>query len=335
MARCLISFGANIGHSADTISQAVDQLRSRLSNGLKQFEMSRLFRTPAVGGPAGQPPFINAVAALEVERLSAWDMWRAVRDVEQALGRVRIERWEARRIDLDVLLFEDEIIWTQSFKLPHPRMVMRRFILEPALDVAAQWREPVSAMTIDELARRLRSGASSIALVADNLLQAQGLLERAAAVSRSIWQTPRVIAPAPTTNAVGPRGALASAAAFTVKPTVAPTDARWLGLVPAQALRSATSVQLEPSPKLVFVLAEAVQATDAAWEDVHRRLAAWLGLAGWDELAKQREGQHKQSACLWPLSGPRYLLSSDDLSWTEHEIVAAMEAMDCPVEVAS
>src|SRR5688500_11783299 len=120
MAQCLISFGANLGQPAETIQQATRQLQERLSKGLRDFRLSRLFRTPAVGGPSGQPPFINAVAALQIEELSAWDVWHAVRETEHALGRVRMERWEARRIDLDVLMFDDQRIWTQHFKLPHP-----------------------------------------------------------------------------------------------------------------------------------------------------------------------------------------------------------------------
>jgi hypothetical protein len=71
------------------------------------------------------------------------------------------------------------------------------------------------------------------------------------------------------------------------------------------------------------VLADRVNAVGAAWEDVHRPLATWLGLCS---------PSPGNSANPWPLAGPRYLLASDDLAWTEHEIVAAMEAMDCPVE---
>ena len=62
----------------------------------------------------------------------------------------------------------------------------------------------------------------------------------------------------------------------------------------------------------------------AAWEDFHRPLANWLGLSG----AAGSSGRR------WPLAGPRYLLATDDVAWAEHEIVAALEAMDCPVEAA-
>ena len=306
MARCLISFGANIGQPADTIAQAAEQLQTRLAAGLRQFQLSRLFRTPAVGGPRGQPPFVNAVAALDVDGTSPWDVWHAVRDIEQALGRVRMERWEARRIDLDVLMFDQHRIWTQHFKLPHPRMVMRRFILEPALDVAAQWQEPVSGLTISQLAAHLRSGPASVALVTSDRTQGQLLLERAAAQSGCQWLTPTVVDPRTARAMHSPQ----------------PSSGRWLGLVSRQALTALKSAALQPAPKLVFVLADRVTASGAAWEDFHRPLATWLGLSGSDP---------HPGPC-WPLVGPRYLLASDDPAWAQHEIVAALEAMDCPVE---
>jgi 2-amino-4-hydroxy-6-hydroxymethyldihydropteridine diphosphokinase len=316
MARCLISFGANIGQPADTIAQAARLLRSRLADVLNSFQLSRLFRTPAVGGPAGQPPFVNAVAAVEVERTTAWEVWHAIREVEHALGRVRIERWEARRIDLDLLLFDDLRIWTQQFKLPHPRMVMRRFILEPALDVAADWFDPVSGMTIKQLAARLRQGPASIALFAQNMRAAQALLERAAAKSQSSWLTPRL----------ENRDRLFNSCSSDPSPTEhAPS--RWLGLLPEAALRTADAhaTLIYPQPKLVCLLVEPVQTVGAAWEDVHRAQAAWMGLCTKSEEAGELND--------WPVAGPRYLLATDDLPWAEHEIVAALEAMDCPVEV--
>lgn len=316
MAQCLISFGANLGHPAETIRQAATDLQQRLKSGLGSFRLSRFFRTPAVGGPAGQPPFVNAVAALEIDGLSAWDVWHAVRETEQALGRVRMERWEARRIDLDVLLYDDQRIWTPHFKLPHPRMVMRRFILEPAVDVASDWREPVSGWTIAELAESLRDGPASIALAGWDSQQTQSLLERAAAKSQCRWLTPRLTPLAGTARAAAP-------AAHEQQGLADERPGRWLGFLAAESLRTMQPAAIEPPPKLVFLLAEPATQPGAAWEDFHRPLANWLGLAG---------PPASSSPASWPLAGPRYLLATDDLAWAEHEIVAALEAMDCPVE---
>lgn len=304
MARCLISFGANLGVPAVTIGQAAVQIKQLLGPRLRSFELSRPVRTPAVGGPTGQPPFVNAVAALNLIDCTAWDVWHIVREVEHALGRVRQERWEARRIDLDVLMFAQERIWTPQFKLPHPRMIMRRFILQPALDVAADWIDPVSGWTIERLAQALSAAPASIVLVSHDLIRDRRLVENAADVARcelinvelqtgSAFQTPRQ---------------------------------RWLGLVSASELLASETPTFSPTPRLVCVLAPPTQIADAAWEDVNRKLARWL------DLCPSRVDGSSFEAVPWLLNGPRYLLSTDDMAWAQHEIVAALDAMDCPVE---
>ena len=321
MARCLISFGANLGVPAVTIGQAVQQIRQLLGARLQSLELSRLVRTPAVGGPSGQPPFVNAVAALHVSDCNAWDLWHIVREVEHALGRVRQERWEARRIDLDVLLFDDQRIWTPQFKLPHPRMVMRRFILQPALDVASDWIEPVSGWTIRQLAEALTDAPASLVLISYHRQRDQAMIDGAAQVASCEWTSVH----------------LHSAAEE--KPHVAAPSGRWLSRLAVEELAveervvderlALPALVLSPTPRLVCLLAPPSHVTDAAWEDVHRPIARWMNLCpsqadGATQLARSTEH--------WPLNGPRYLLSTDDLAWAQHEIVAAMDAMDCPVE---
>lgn len=312
MPRCLISFGANLGSPAVTIRQAAQQIKQLLGPRLTSLELSRLFRTPAVGGPTGQPPFVNAVAALEVSDSSAWDLWHVVREVEHALGRVRQERWEARRIDLDVLLFDDQRIWTPQFKLPHPRMVMRRFILQPALDVAADWCEPVSGWSIASLAESLADAPASILLASREVRNHRRIVEEAARIARCELIDTQVAQASHVTPAHEHTNSLI---------------ARWLTLIPLEVLSNGDPQVVSPPPRLVFILTPSSPATDAAWEDVNRQTARWMGLCATEtpSLAGTRTPS-------WPLNGPRYLLSTDDLTWAQHEIVAAVEAMDCPVE---
>lgn len=310
MARCLISFGANLGVPAVTIGQAVEQIGELLGSRLSSLKLSRLVRTPAVGGPTGQPPFVNAVAALEVYDCTPWDIWHIVRQVEQALGRVRQERWEARRIDLDVLLFDDQRIWTPQFKLPHPRMVMRRFILQPAMDVAANWLEPVSGWSIAQLAESLANAPASIVLVGSDARNDQRLVEQAAHVAQCELTQVRI---SPTDINYRHAGEVGS-------------GPRWLALLSMADLTSDEPFDLIPRPRIVFVLAPPSQATGAAWEDVNRKTARWMGLCSSTNVLRQSFEHH------WPLNGPRYLLSTDDLAWAQHEIIAAVDAMDCPVE---
>lgn len=325
MGRCLISFGANIGNPIDTIHQAVELLRVRLTRNGTPLKLSRMFRTPPVGGPSGQPPFVNAVAATEVDG-SAWDAWHAIREVETLLGRQRQERWEARRIDLDILLFDGQRIWTPQFKVPHPRMCMRRFILEPALDVAAEWIDPVSGLSIAELARSLRASPASLVLVASEELRPQPLLEEVALAARCQWVQPvSQLVYAETQDhlhSLSRETSQGSNATDSVAGTRHVGHSRWIGYIDHRSLMGGQQILLLPSPKLTVLLAKPVKSSGAAWEDVHRSLAGWLGLCENDAPGFPS----------WPLRGPRYLLNTDDRAWALHELIAACEAMDCPIE---
>jgi 2-amino-4-hydroxy-6-hydroxymethyldihydropteridine diphosphokinase len=299
MARCLVSFGANIGDAKATIRSAADLIRQRLCNSQDDFRISRLFRTAPIGGPVGQPPFINAVAAITTSA-TVWDVWRCISDVEFQLGRIRNERWEARRIDLDVLLFEQMRIWTPHLKVPHPRMCMRRFILLPALDVAADWIDPVTGWTVQQLAENVQSEPGNFLLVADSAYKSAGLLAEVTQATGAQW-----------------------------KSSDDACDRRWVGLVEQRFsahrdLNWWTEAGWEgrmrfAKRKLLVLLAPAMNASDAAWEDVSRSFALQLNLTEQDSNRI--------------VSGPRYLLASDDRQWARQELVAALEAMDCPVEV--
>lgn len=289
MARCLVSFGANLGDASGTIRAAVALLREKLGGSHACLKLSRFFRTPPIGGPTGQPPFVNAVAAVSTER-NVWEMWNAVREVEFQLGRTRNQRWEARPIDIDILIYDDQRIWTPQFKVPHPRMCMRRFILAPAVDVAAEWADPVTGQTILELYENVRSGPSSLTLVAGQQDVATNLLQQAARQALARWRT---------------HEGLSSQL----------SDLRWVEV--SNSLEENARAG-DAASKLVVVLADPMKVEGVLWEDFCRALAIDLNLVG---------GSYGES-----VRGPRYLLPSDDPAWAVHELVAALDAMDCPVE---
>ncbi len=317
MPSCLISFGANLGNARATIELAAEQLQHKLTATDRLFQLSPLYKTPPVGGPSGQPPFINAVAAVETQ-LSPWEVWHAVRDVEQQLGRERFQRWEARRIDLDILLFDDARIWTPQLKIPHPRMCMRRFILAPAAQVAGDWLDPVTGQSIAALAKALDQGRGNLMLCADPKTRPELLLEEVARHTLAKWETvshgDSVTEPSVDNSsrwvALAPRqleGLLADQSAQ------ARPDARVSSLIPA------------PEPKLVVFLVDPHASSGAQWEDLYRGLARRLNLssgAACDQPQLER----------WSLHLPKYLLATDDRQWAVHELVSALEAMDCPIE---
>lgn len=162
MPHCLISFGSNLG---DRFSRIAAAARRIVADPLvTQFTASRLFETPAIGGPLGQEPFLNGVARIETDA-TARDVLAMLQQVESELGRERAVRWGARSIDLDVVLYGDFLGNSSTLSVPHPRYTARRFVLVPAAEVAAPWRDPRFGWTIGEMAEHLTAGVPSMALV--------------------------------------------------------------------------------------------------------------------------------------------------------------------------
>ncbi len=123
--------------------------------GMTVERVSSLYETAPVGY-ADQPDFLNAVARVTTT-LAPRELLAACLAVEQALGRVRHERWGPRTIDVDVLLYDDVVLATAELTLPHPRFHERCFVLVPLAEVAGD--APVYAgRTAGELAAACGDG---------------------------------------------------------------------------------------------------------------------------------------------------------------------------------
>src|SRR4051794_25554062 len=128
-----IALGANLGDREANLRAALDHLNR--TSGVKVMCVSRFLETPAVGGPPDSPPFLNAAAELRTT-LGPAELLQTLLAIEHALGRVRRERWEPRIIDLDLLLYGDQVIDAPQLKVPHPLMHARAFVLEPLNEIA-------------------------------------------------------------------------------------------------------------------------------------------------------------------------------------------------------
>ncbi len=162
MATALISLGSNVGDRAAALRQSLSLLA--LEPGLRVTATSSFHETRPAGGPAAQENFLNAAALLETD-LPPRELFLVLQNVEQQLGRVRAERWGPRSIDLDLLLYEQLELETPELMLPHPRMSFRRFVLEPAAEIAAEMVHPVCGNTIGGLLRHLDQTLRCIAIV--------------------------------------------------------------------------------------------------------------------------------------------------------------------------
>jgi 2-amino-4-hydroxy-6-hydroxymethyldihydropteridine diphosphokinase len=128
-----LGLGSNLGGRLDNLQRAVDLLV--LQPGLRVVRSSRVYETEPVGGPE-QPEFLNGVIEVDVE-LPPRELLAACARVEDALGRVREERWGPRTIDVDVLTYGSEVVDEPDLVIPHPRMHERAFVLVPLTELCA------------------------------------------------------------------------------------------------------------------------------------------------------------------------------------------------------
>ena len=161
MATCLISLGANIGHREQAIEQAISLINE--CSEVSSCQCSSFFETIAAGGPPDQPKFINAVARFETSLKTA-EVLKKLFQVEKQLGRTRQQMWESRVLDLDLLLYDHKIQNDVELILPHPRMILRRFVLEPACEIAADLTHPQTKWTLQQHLDHLNRSAKYICI---------------------------------------------------------------------------------------------------------------------------------------------------------------------------
>ena len=138
-AKVYIAFGANLGEPRQQCQLALRALEREL----ELSKLSSFYSTPALlqAGQAPQPDYINAVASYHT-RISPEDLLAYLHSVEQDLGRVRRERWGARSLDLDLLLYDNLVLDGAGLTLPHPRMLERSFVVVPLLEIEPDLRLP-------------------------------------------------------------------------------------------------------------------------------------------------------------------------------------------------
>ena len=125
--RAYLGLGSNLGDRWSILREAVAALPD-LS------EVSPVYETAPVGGPADQPPYLNLVVALDTA-LTPRELLQLANRLEAAAGRVRVERWGPRTLDVDVLLVGDLVVDEPDLQVPHPRMGERLFVLVPLADL--------------------------------------------------------------------------------------------------------------------------------------------------------------------------------------------------------
>lgn len=114
--------------------------------------LSPFFATPALG-PAGRS-FANAALLLETDLMPP-ALLAGLKEIERSFGRRSGKRWGPRVLDLDILLWSDGPWEGPGLIVPHPELRRRTFVLEPLGEIAPDWRDPVTGLTVRQLLKRL------------------------------------------------------------------------------------------------------------------------------------------------------------------------------------
>ena len=145
MIPALLSFGSNLGDRDATLRGAWQSLGRMPA--IETVQLSPFYETEPIGGPAGQPIFFNAAGIIQTT-MPPMELLETLQKIEADFGRIRAERWGARTLDIDILLYGCKIVKLPALTIPHVEMLHRQFVLVPASDIAGDWVHPVTKKMI-------------------------------------------------------------------------------------------------------------------------------------------------------------------------------------------
>ena len=146
MNRVYIQLGSNLGDREGYLKQSQIMLIDEIGLIIKK---SRIYES-SPWGVENQGSFLNQVLLLETD-VKPFDLLDIILNIEKEMGRVRIEKWGERIIDIDILFYNDEIIETNNLCIPHPYISKRRFVLSPLDEIAKNYIHPILHKTINKL----------------------------------------------------------------------------------------------------------------------------------------------------------------------------------------
>ena len=141
-----LSLGSNEGDKGRLLNLAIAAIESRCGRIMLR---SAIYET-AAWGLEQQPDFLNVVLKVST-RLHPKGLLKEIQVIESELGRQRTVKWGQRTIDIDILLFNNELINDEHLTIPHPFLHLRRFILEPLNEIGPELVHPLLRLTVAKL----------------------------------------------------------------------------------------------------------------------------------------------------------------------------------------
>jgi 2-amino-4-hydroxy-6-hydroxymethyldihydropteridine diphosphokinase len=158
MTTAYIGIGSNLGDKLNNCRKSIE-MSGRIPD-TRVTAQSRFYRTEPVG-VEGHDWYVNGVISLSTG-LSAQDLLKNLLDIEQIMGRERKKKWDSRTIDLDILLYGQEVIEEEGLTVPHPLMHLRRFVLEPMVQLAPDLIHPVLGKSMAGLLEDFREQGQDV-----------------------------------------------------------------------------------------------------------------------------------------------------------------------------
>lgn len=146
MNKAYLLTGGNMGQPEVNLALALELIEKHCG---KVSARSSLYET-AAWGRNDQPAFLNQALLVET-RLEAGELLSRLLEIEKSIGRVRLEKYGPRIIDIDILLFNHDVYNEQHLKIPHPQLPNRRFALTPLAEIAGNYKHPVLKKKISQL----------------------------------------------------------------------------------------------------------------------------------------------------------------------------------------
>ncbi len=148
-----LSLGSNQGDRIGNLDKSIELIEYKCG---KILNISSIYET-APWGNTDQDVFLNQVVEISTD-LSPLELLDAVLQIEEKLGRVRLEHWGPRLIDIDILFYGNQVIDEQNLSVPHIQIQHRNFVLVPFNEIAPDWFHPKMNMTIQEILDQQKDG---------------------------------------------------------------------------------------------------------------------------------------------------------------------------------